>query len=99
MSCSLISILLFVGLLLSSEGSETLVYKRAGSMPLKLYVEKPADWKASDKRPAIVFFFGGGWVGERSLSSNAKAPIWRRGAWWVCGWNTESFRKAIAARR
>lgn len=34
-------------------------------MPLKLYVEKPADWKASDKRPAIVFFFGGGWVGGK----------------------------------
>jgi len=27
---------------------------------LKLFIDKPADWKASDKRPAIVFYFGGG---------------------------------------
>lgn len=42
---------------------DTLIYKQAGDRGLKLLVEKPADWKASDRRPAIVFFFGGGWVG------------------------------------
>ena len=42
--------------------SETAVYKKAADRELKLFIEKPADWKASDKRPAIVFFFGGGWV-------------------------------------
>ncbi|MEY4384858.1 MAG: Arylsulfatase [Verrucomicrobiota bacterium] len=42
--------------------SETLVYKNVGDRELHLYVEKPADWKATDQRPAIVFFFGGGWV-------------------------------------
>lgn len=41
---------------------ETFVYKKAGSRELHLYMEKPVDWKASDRRPAIVFFFGGGWV-------------------------------------
>ena len=45
------------------QGEETLIYKKAGDRELKLYVEKPAAWKASDERPAIVFFFGGGWVG------------------------------------
>jgi acetyl esterase/lipase len=30
---------------------------------LKLLVDKPPGWTAADKRPAIVFFFGGGWVG------------------------------------
>lgn len=44
-------------------GSETLIYKTVGDQPLKMLVDKPADWQASDKRPAIVFFFGGGWVG------------------------------------
>ena len=39
------------------------IYKRVGERQLKLYVTKPADWKAGDKRPAIVFFHGGGWVG------------------------------------
>lgn len=43
--------------------SEARVYKKAGDRELKLFIEKPADWKASDQRPALVFFFGGGWVG------------------------------------
>ena len=46
-----------------SRGSETLIYKTAGDQPLKMLVDKPVGWQASDKRPAIVFFFGGGWVG------------------------------------
>jgi acetyl esterase/lipase len=45
-----------------AETPETLVYKKAGDRELKLLVDKPADWKASDKRPAIVFFFGGSWI-------------------------------------
>jgi acetyl esterase len=40
---------------------EPLVYKTVDGKPLKLYVIKPAGWKAADKRPAIVFFHGGGW--------------------------------------
>ena len=43
--------------------TETIVYKVAEGRELHLYIEKPADWKATDRRPAIVFFFGGGWVG------------------------------------
>ena len=38
------------------------VYKEAGDVDLKLYVFEPADHKPSDKRPAVVFFFGGGWA-------------------------------------
>jgi len=44
-------------------GEETLVYKKTESRELKLHIDKPSAWKAADKRPAIVFFFGGGWVG------------------------------------
>ncbi len=47
--------------------SETVVYKKAGDRELKLIIEKPADWKATDNRPAIVFFFGGGWVGGSAV--------------------------------
>ena len=43
--------------------SEQVVYKKVGETDLTIDIEKPADWKASDKRPAIVFYFGGGWVG------------------------------------
>lgn len=39
------------------------VYKQVNGRPLSLYVTKPSDWQATDKRPAIVFFHGGGWVG------------------------------------
>jgi len=44
-------------------GEETLIYKKAGERELKLYIDKPPAWKATDARPGIVFFFGGGWVG------------------------------------
>lgn len=43
--------------------AEALLYKRVAGRDLRLLVEKPAEWKASDRRPAVVFFFGGGWVG------------------------------------
>jgi acetyl esterase/lipase len=43
--------------------AETIVYKNVGDTELKLFVEKPPGWKPTDQRPAIVFFFGGGWVG------------------------------------
>jgi acetyl esterase/lipase len=39
------------------------VYKQIAERELVLYVTKPADWKPSDCRPAVVFFHGGGWVG------------------------------------
>ena len=44
------------------EGAEVQVYKTIGDVKLNAYIYKPADWKASDKRSAIVFFFGGGWT-------------------------------------
>jgi acetyl esterase len=43
--------------------SEERVYKKVEGKELKLLVDKPPGWTAADKRPAIVFFFGGGWVG------------------------------------
>jgi acetyl esterase len=42
---------------------EVHVYKRVDGRELRLYVFKPNDWVASDQRPAIVFFHGGGWTG------------------------------------
>jgi acetyl esterase/lipase len=44
------------------EGADEHVYKTVGDLKLKVWAFKPADWKATDKRPAVVFFFGGGWV-------------------------------------
>ncbi len=40
---------------------KTMTYKTVGDRELKIHVHFPPGWKASDKRPAIVLFFGGGW--------------------------------------
>ena len=39
------------------------IYKRVGDQELELLLDKPTNWKPTDRRPAMVFFFGGGWVG------------------------------------
>ena len=41
----------------------TVVYKAVEGDDLALHVFLPRGWKRGDRRPAIVFFFGGGWVG------------------------------------
>ncbi len=46
-----------------AKADEVRSYKKVGDRELKLHIAKPADWKATDQRPALVFFFGGGWVG------------------------------------
>jgi acetyl esterase/lipase len=38
------------------------VYKTVGDVKLNLYIFNPLGHKPTDKRPAIVFFFGGGWT-------------------------------------
>jgi acetyl esterase/lipase len=42
-------------------GTAEVVYKKTPQGELKLHIYRPTDWKPSDKRPTIVFFFGGGW--------------------------------------
>ena len=54
------------GLALEVEGftpDKSFVYKKIDSSELKIHVFTPSDHAKSDKRPAIVFFFGGGWNG------------------------------------
>jgi acetyl esterase len=41
---------------------DTQTYKKVGDRELKVHIQKPADAKPGDSRPAIVFFHGGGWV-------------------------------------
>ncbi len=53
----------YVLMLARATGAEMLVYKKVDDRELKLHIEKPADWKPDDRRPAVVYFFGGGWVG------------------------------------
>jgi acetyl esterase/lipase len=45
------------------DGAKVEVYKTIGDVKLNIYIFTPEDHKSTDSRPAIVFFFGGGWRG------------------------------------
>ena len=38
------------------------IYKTVGDTKLQLYIFTPKDHAATNRRPAVVFFFGGGWA-------------------------------------
>ncbi|MEM1069224.1 MAG: alpha/beta hydrolase, partial [Planctomycetota bacterium] len=42
------------------EDARAMTYKKVDDVELKVWVFEPEDAPTSDKRPAIVFFFGGG---------------------------------------
>lgn len=44
-------------------GATPYVFKTLGERQLRLFVMTPEGHQSSDKRPAIVFYHGGGWVG------------------------------------
>ena len=50
-------------------GAETHVVRELKPEALRLHVFKPKDWKPGDRRPAFVWFFGGGWT--RGTPTNA----------------------------
>lgn len=47
---------------LTLPGAETFIYHDVAPEPMRLHVFKPKDWKATDRRPAFIHFFGGGFV-------------------------------------
>ena len=49
------------------------VYKKVGDRELKLYAVVPTESKVSDKRPAIVFYHGGGFVAGSPSQFNEQA--------------------------
>src|SRR5687768_17237342 len=82
---ALVSILL-LPLQLAAQGparpapTEKRVYKETGDTKLELWIYKPADWKATDHRGAIVFFHGGGWRnGSPNAFSRQSAKLAERG--------------------
>jgi acetyl esterase/lipase len=50
-----------VGLSFGQEKTKTFTYTKTKQADLEIIVHFPPDWKETDRRPAIVFFFGGGW--------------------------------------
>jgi len=63
MGCFLLLAAEFVAADDRPQPTRMIVYKTVGSVQLKLHVFEPEGHRAGSKRPAIVFFFGGGWVG------------------------------------
>src|SRR3546814_5851745 len=43
-------------------GSKPFIYKSIGDTDLRLHVFTPGGRKPGTKSPAVVFFFGGGWI-------------------------------------
>jgi acetyl esterase len=61
------SSLVFLAVLLASlasaaEPDQVVPYRQVGEHELSMHVFLPDDFKSSDLRPAVVFFFGGGWT-------------------------------------
>jgi acetyl esterase len=46
---------------LGQENTKTFTYTKTQQADLDIVVHFPPGWKETDKRPGIVFFFGGGW--------------------------------------
>jgi len=40
---------------------KSMTYKTVGGRELQIHIHYPPGWEAGDTRPAIIFFFGGGW--------------------------------------
>ncbi len=40
---------------------KTEIYAKRGDRELEIHLHFPEGWKATDKRPGMIFFFGGGW--------------------------------------
>ncbi|MBK1877227.1 alpha/beta hydrolase [Pelagicoccus mobilis] len=55
---------LFLGIAASyaRDPDQKITFKTIGDTQLQLHVFEPANHQKSEKRPAIVFFFGGGWA-------------------------------------
>lgn len=44
-------------------GSRAEIYKKIGDVELPIHIFEPKDHRSQHRRPAVVFFFGGGWRG------------------------------------
>src|SRR6266446_6880205 len=42
--------------------AQTCIYRNLNPEPLRLFVVKPAGWRTGDRRPAMIYFFGGAWT-------------------------------------
>lgn len=59
-------------------GSSTFVYRSIEPESLRIHVFFPSGWTPGDRRPALLYFFSGGWIG----GSPAKFADWGK---WAAG--------------
>jgi len=57
----------------SLPGAVTYVYRAGRPEPMRLFVFRPAGWTAHDRRPALLHFFGGGFLHGTPLQSVGQA--------------------------
>src|SRR5579862_275986 len=56
-----------------SDHKSTVIFKTTPQGDLKMNLYFPTDWKPSDRRPGIVFFFGGGFVSGNPSQFTSKS--------------------------
>lgn len=64
-------------------GAETFVYRDGQPAPMRVFIFKPAGWKRTDHRPALVHFYGGGFV--RGLPTQAAGWARHAAEWGLVG--------------
>ncbi len=64
-------------------GSEAFIYRVGTPAPMRIFVFKPAGWKSTDHRPALVHFYGGGFV--RGLPTQAAGWARHAAQWGMVG--------------
>ena len=62
-----------VFVLAASPTVQELTYRTVGDRKLQLHIHYPPGWKATDTRPAMIFFFGGGWTGGKVTQFESQA--------------------------
>lgn len=68
-----------------NDAARRLCYKKTPQRDLFAHLYFPADWKPTDRRVAIVFYFGGGWTqGNPSQFATQAEHFARRGMVAVC---------------
>jgi acetyl esterase/lipase len=54
-------------------GYKEVVYKKTPQGELRMYLALPQDWSPQDRRPAVVYFYGGAWSGGNVFSYDEQA--------------------------
>ncbi|WP_428380118.1 alpha/beta hydrolase fold domain-containing protein [Nevskia ramosa] len=54
------------------------IYRDQAPVPLRLFICNPIGWRATDRRSALVHWFGGGFLTGNSTASIGEAQYWAR---------------------